>query len=75
MLAFCSRPKPLVMKNLTPYLYLTLGREGIGRTGFDKSCRGHREMAGHEIRVKKYGDGEEWWSAQKVIVFVKFRVT
>ena len=32
MLAFCSRPKPLVMKNLTPYLYLTLGREGIGRT-------------------------------------------
>ena len=33
MLAFCSRPKPLVMKNLTPYLYLTLGREGIGRTG------------------------------------------
>ena len=32
MLAFRSRPKPLVMKNLTPYLYLTLGREGIGRT-------------------------------------------
>ena len=34
MLAFCSRPKPLVMKNLTPYLYLTLGREGIGRTQY-----------------------------------------
>ena len=35
MLAFCSRPKPLVMKNLTPYLYLTLGREGIVRTGIE----------------------------------------
>ena len=36
MLAFCSRPKPLVMKNLTPYLYLTLGRGGMGRTGFER---------------------------------------
>ena len=53
MLAFCSRPKPLVMKNLTPYLHLTLGREGRVAT-LHASCTLHISRFGRVHRFSNF---------------------